>query len=90
MARLDKGEALLEAVGLAVSKRRLELGLSQEDLARRAGVHRTYISDVERGMRNVSILTLERIAGAMDIPLGVLFIFGGSSATPVGPRKQRA
>jgi transcriptional regulator with XRE-family HTH domain len=90
MSRLEKGGALLEAIGTSVSKRRVELGMSQEELARKAGVHRTYISDVERGVRNVSILTLERIANAMEIPLGVLFIFGGPqvSATATA-RKQK-
>jgi transcriptional regulator with XRE-family HTH domain len=90
MSRLGKGAPLLEAIGQSVSKRRVELGLSQEELATKAGVHRTYISDVERGVRNVSILTLERIAVAMDLPLGVLFIFGnpGGVAAPL-VRRQR-
>lgn len=47
--------------------------MSQEELAANAKVHRTYISDVERGVRNLSILTLERIALALDIPLAALF-----------------
>jgi transcriptional regulator with XRE-family HTH domain len=51
----------------------MELGFSQEELAEKSRVHRTYISDVERGVRNVSILTLDRIASALDIPLGALF-----------------
>ena len=90
MSRMEKGGALLEAIGISVSKRRIELGMSQEELARRAGVHRTYISDVERGVRNVSILTLERIASALEIPLGVLFIFGGPAVSTLAPtRKQK-
>lgn len=60
-------------LGASIAKRRMELGLSQEDLARKSQVHRTYISDVERGVRNVSILTLERITDALGIPLGALF-----------------
>jgi transcriptional regulator with XRE-family HTH domain len=47
--------------------------MSQEDLANSAMVHRTYVSDVERGVRNISVLTLERLANALDIPLGALF-----------------
>src|SRR6185437_3378364 len=91
MSRLEKGGALLEAIGISVSKRRIELGMSQEELARKAGVHRTYISDVERGVRNVSILTLERIANAMEVPLGVLFIFGAPQVAPTAAlRKQKA
>jgi transcriptional regulator with XRE-family HTH domain len=73
VTRHEKGEQLLAGLGVSIAKRRTELNLSQEELADRAHVHRTYISDVERGVRNVSILTLERIAVALDIPLGVLF-----------------
>jgi transcriptional regulator with XRE-family HTH domain len=47
-----------------VRKFRGELGLSQEQLAFDAGLHRTYISGVERGVRNPTITVLEQIAGA--------------------------
>lgn len=46
-------------------KRRLQLGLSQEDLGARSGHHRTYIGGIERGERNVSILAVARIAEAL-------------------------
>lgn len=42
--------------------RRLDLGLSQEVLAEEAGVHRTYVGSIERGERNVSIDSMERLA----------------------------
>jgi transcriptional regulator with XRE-family HTH domain len=76
MSRLSRSEELLTNIGSAVAKRRGELGLSQEQLADQAGLHRTYISDVERGMRNLSVLTLERIADALDIPVGALMVIG--------------
>lgn len=57
----------LKALGLAIHDRRLLLNLSQEQLADRAGLHRTYISDVERAYRNISIRTLFRLAQALDI-----------------------
>ncbi|MBR9813152.1 helix-turn-helix transcriptional regulator [bacterium] len=51
---------------------RLELGLSQEALAERCDLHRTYISEVERSLRNVSIDNIERIATALKQPPSVL------------------
>ena len=49
-------------LGMAIRKRRFALNMSQEDLAARSGLHRTYLSDVERGARNPSIKTIENIA----------------------------
>lgn len=47
---------------------REERGLSQEAFAFEAGIHRTYISDLERGRRNPSLLVLERLSMALAIP----------------------
>jgi len=46
---------------------------SQEQLAQRAGVHRTYVSDIERGMRNVSLQNIEKLARALEIHIVTLF-----------------
>lgn len=64
---------LRRRLSAAVRTRRLELGLSQEDLAEQSGLHRTYISDVERGERNVSLDNIGRIANALDTPISALF-----------------
>lgn len=50
-----------------VRKKRLELGLSQEELAEGAGVHRTYIGMIERAEKNVTIYNIERVAGALGV-----------------------
>ena len=59
--------------GSAVRKRRLRLGLSQEDLANLSGLHRTYISSVERGQRNVSLVNIERLAESLGVDIQTLF-----------------
>jgi ribosome-binding protein aMBF1 (putative translation factor) len=62
-----------ERFGTAVKFRREELGLTQEDLAEKAGIHRTYLSDIERGTRNLSLVNIERVAEALSITLSELF-----------------
>lgn len=55
-----------------VRRRRLALGLSQEELAERAGVHRTYVGMLERSEKNVTIYNIERIAHALEVEPFVL------------------
>jgi transcriptional regulator with XRE-family HTH domain len=50
-----------------VRRFRREAGLSQERLADVCGYHRTYIGEIERGLRNITIATLEAIAGALGV-----------------------
>lgn len=52
-------------VGRNVAKFRKERGISQEELAFDCGIHRTYISGVERGIRNPTVVVLEKIARAL-------------------------
>ena len=60
------------AFGDAVRDARVNHGYSQEELADLCGMHRTYISDIERGLRNVSLENIEKISAALDTPLSVL------------------
>ena len=60
-------------LGMAIKAQRASLGISQEELAHRAGLHRTYISDLERGARNPSLESIEKIARALLISLAKLF-----------------
>jgi transcriptional regulator with XRE-family HTH domain len=55
----------LKPLGRAIRKRREDLGLTQEQLAEKADLHWTFISGVERGKRNVSIVKLWKIATAL-------------------------
>jgi CheY-like chemotaxis protein len=61
------------AFGTSVRAWRKRLGISQEELAERAELHRTYVSDVERGARNLSLESMTRIARALRIPVADLF-----------------
>lgn len=54
-------------LGAAIKRRRLRLGLTQEQLAEAADLHWTYVSGIERGIRNVSILNLLQIATALGL-----------------------
>lgn len=62
-----------EKFGFAVKLRREVLSLTQEDLAEKAKIHRTYLSDVERGQRNVSLVNIERLACALSLSMSELF-----------------
>lgn len=65
--------AFLKEFGLKVQQRRKELGISQEELAYRAGVHRTYIGMIERAERNITLSNLKRIAYALQVDIKDLF-----------------
>ncbi|MEV6821290.1 helix-turn-helix transcriptional regulator [Nocardiopsis dassonvillei] len=59
--------------GARIRELREAKGLSQEKLADLAGVHRTYMSSVERGQRNVGLDNIVAIAEALDVPIARLF-----------------
>lgn len=58
---------LVQLLGQNVRRFRVERGLSQEELAFRAGMKRSYLSDMERGTRNPSVRALGRVAEALEI-----------------------
>jgi len=68
---------ITEDVGKRIKELRAKLKISQEELAFRSGVHRTYIASLELGRRNVSIITLEKIVGALEVTLSQFFNFKG-------------
>ncbi len=70
MARPNQQPA--ELFGQRVRTRRLTLGLSQEALAERSGLHRTYVGSLERGERNVALLNIVKLADALDVDAGEL------------------
>lgn len=70
---MDTDINLLKEFGLKVRQRRKELGISQEELAYRAGFHRTYIGMIERAERNITLSNLKRLADALGVELKELF-----------------
>ena len=63
----------LEQFGVRVRSLRQKARLSQEELADKAGIHRTYIGGVERGERNLGFINILRIADALEISPASLF-----------------
>ena len=59
--------------GLVIKEIRLEKGLSQESLANQSDIDRTYISDIEKGERNISLKIIERLSETLQISLSELF-----------------
>lgn len=68
--------------GQRVKELRARSGMSQDILAYRAGLDRTYISGIERGERNVSILNIEKIAAALQVSMSYLFSDERFTMTP--------
>ncbi len=78
---------LLRAIGLAIRSLRRERGISQESLAGLTHIDRSYISNVERGLRNVSIVNVSRIADALGVSLRDLI---GRASWPAAPTITRS
>jgi PAS domain S-box-containing protein len=69
---VDLGEGTAKALGQAIQDRRHSLRLTQEELAARSMLHRTYICEIERGERNVALRNLIRLSRALNLPTWVL------------------
>ena len=67
------GNDILISVGSTVRKLRREKGVSQEMFASECDLHRTYMSDIELGKRNVSLENIAKIASALNISISELF-----------------
>jgi transcriptional regulator with XRE-family HTH domain len=81
-----KADAELQTrLGAVVRACRHRLGITQEELAWRADIHRTYLADIERGKRNVTLRTVANLSRTLQITVGHLFAY--STARPgTGPR----
>ncbi|WP_410576132.1 helix-turn-helix domain-containing protein [Amycolatopsis sp. lyj-108] len=80
----DPGSESLAELGKRIKARRAELGISQERLGLRVGLHWTMIGHVERGKRNVSVLNLLKIAYGLELDAGALV-----AGLPVPPIEEK-
>jgi len=75
MADQISTDPYLKAFGIYLRSLRTKAGLSQEETADKAGIHVTYLSGIERGLRNPSVRNLRRLAKALGVPTRELFSF---------------
>lgn len=68
-------KTILEKFGQKVREERLKQHLSQEGLAAKTGVHRTYIGMIERAEKNITLENIEKIARALGVPIDYLTKF---------------
>lgn len=65
-------KSILIKFGSKIKAERLKQNLSQEELAAKAGVHRTYIGMIERGEKNITLLNIEKIAKSLNMSISKL------------------
>jgi transcriptional regulator with XRE-family HTH domain len=75
-----KSQKFLKNLGISIRQRRLSFDTSQEELAKLCGVHRSYITEIESGLRNVSVLTLHKLAVALNCETWELLRFDQDEA----------
>ena len=76
---------LKSIIGKRIRDYRQQQGLSQEKLAERAGCHATYIGQIERGEKNATLESIQKIAEALQVPLSLLF---EKIESPIRPEEQ--
>jgi len=72
-SEVDTMSEIAKTIGQRIRSYRLQLGLSQEKVAELSGCHPTYIGQVERGEKNATLESIEKIAAAIQVPLSKLF-----------------
>jgi len=87
---LEQSFDVRKPFGISVRAWRSRRGISQEELAGRAGLHRTYICDVERGARNVTLQSIEKLAGALEISASTLLSYNRGPDAAGAPVERMA
>jgi DNA-binding XRE family transcriptional regulator len=81
-------ESFLLTLGDAIRARRIDLFLSQQDLGSNAKLHRTYVTEVENGLRNISMITLLKIAKALKSRPSALVISAEKAIAREGRKSE--
>ena len=81
--------SIVARFGASAQKLRFERGVTQEQLAERADLHRTYIADIERGARNVTLRNIEKLAKALEVSTAELLSHTAQTASAGQPRLRR-
>ncbi len=71
---METDKDYIKSFGQNIQKLRKQLGISQEELAYRAGFHRTYVGMIERGERNITLSNLKKLAKALERDIKDLFL----------------
>lgn len=74
MTNAQNSPPLIEVFAQNVKRLRQGMALTQEELAERAGVHRTYIGMLERSEKNATLYSIERLAGALEVEPATLLL----------------
>lgn len=82
-------DQLVFALSLILRERREGMEISQSDLARRSGLHRSYIGDLERGSRNISVKNLSRLSEALEVPASKVMAMAEKRMVADGPYKLK-
>jgi transcriptional regulator with XRE-family HTH domain len=64
---MKMNDEFLRVFGQVIATKRKKIGISQEELASRSGLNRTYIGDIERGARNIALLNIKRLSLALGM-----------------------
>ncbi|HWA28842.1 MAG TPA: helix-turn-helix transcriptional regulator [Lacunisphaera sp.] len=76
-------------LGRAIKAERQRLGITQEELAWRADMHRTYIADIERGVRNITLKSIANLAEALEVSVASLLAPAEAGRGHVAPAPSR-
>lgn len=69
---MKSNQNILDKFGIKVRKLRILLNISQEQLAERAGLHRTYIGMIERGEKNITLINIKKISNGLGVSVNEL------------------